>query len=169
MIRAKLLVLLSVFACAVELDAAGPCPVPGKLESAASVFAVTGLNNPTSFSIANRGAAVFDTNGSGSGLAVGYARVQANAGSTVPSGYLIFSLHQNGVLVSEATVPASRAISSGRVYAAVDGPVNTGLAIVNPNGTPANVSFYFTDSNGQNFGNGSFTLQPNSQIAHFLT
>src|SRR5207253_6123326 len=33
----------------------------------------------------------------------------------------------------------------------------------------AAVSFYFTDTNGQNFGNGSLTLPPNSQIARFLT
>jgi hypothetical protein len=73
------------------------------------------------------------------------------------------------VLISEATVPASRPVQSGRIYAEVAGPVNTGLAIVNPNATPATVSFYFTDSNGQNFGQGSFTLDPNTQIARFLS
>jgi hypothetical protein len=168
MIRVKLLIFMLVAACAAELDAAGPCgPQPDK-NSAATAYALTGLRNPTSFTIAERGAATFDSSGTSTGITVGYARVQANSGSSTPAGYLIFSFRQNGVLVSEATVPASRAVSSGRIYAAVDGPVNTGLAIVNPNSSAATVNFYFTDASGQNFGSSSFTLPANSQIAKFL-
>src|SRR5262245_56068657 len=43
---------------------------------------------------------------------------------------------QNDVLTSEAGVAASSLIQSGRVYAEIGGPVNTGLAIANPNSQP---------------------------------
>jgi hypothetical protein len=72
------------------------------------------------------------------------------------------------VLVSEAGVPASPKIRSGRIYAEASASVNTGLAIANPNNESATVSFYFTDSNGTNLGTGSFTLPANGQIASFL-
>ena len=39
---------------------------------------------------------------------------------------------------------------------------------MNPNATTATISFYFTDARGNNFGNGSFTLPANAQIARFL-
>jgi hypothetical protein len=46
--------------------------------------------------------------------------------------------------------------------------VNTGVAIANPNSVPATVTFYFTDINGQNFGQGTATISANGQIAAFL-
>jgi len=46
--------------------------------------------------------------------------------------------------------------------------VNTGLAMVNPNGQPATINFYFTDTSGNNFGQGSFTIPARGQIARFL-
>src|SRR5438093_8226640 len=85
-------------------------------------------------------------------IAVGYARIQPATGNTTPSGLAIFGLRQGNVLVSEAAVPASALISSGRIYAQVAGSVNTGLAIANPNSQTVTLSFYFTDANGQNFG-----------------
>ena len=69
--------------------------------------------------------------------------------------------------MTEAGVPASLLIQSGRIDAEVDGLVNTGLAMANPNSQPATVTFFFTDSNG-NSGNGSTTIPANGQIAKFL-
>src|SRR5216117_936090 len=137
MTRVRLFFLLITFVSAAAWDASAQCTAKptAKMQSAGSPSALTGLNNPTSFSIVDRGAATFDSNGSAGGVTAGYARVQANTGSTTPSGFLIFSYHKNGVLVSEATVPEMRPIPSGRVYASVDGAVNTGIAIVNPNST----------------------------------
>ena len=135
-----------------------------------------GVNNPTLYSVPDRGAATYDTSGVGT-LAVGYARVQPNAGSTTPAGYLVFSYRANGVLVSEASVPESSPISSGRIYSRVAnfapngrpvGTINTGVAMVNPNSTAVTVSFYFSDINSQSFGSGSFTMPANSQIAAFV-
>jgi hypothetical protein len=46
--------------------------------------------------------------------------------------------------------------------------VKTAIAIVNPTDQPANISFFFTDSDGQDLGHGSTTLPPNGQLARFL-
>jgi hypothetical protein len=100
-------------------------------------------------------------------VARGYAKISPNSGSTPPSGLAIFAVRQNGVLVSEAGVPASSLIQSGRIYAEINGAVNTGLAIANPSTQPTVVSFYFTDATGS-FGNGSITVPAGGQIAAFL-
>jgi hypothetical protein len=76
---------------------------------------------------------------------------------------------QNDILVSEAGVAASSLIQSGRVYAEISGPVNTGLAIANPNSQPAIVSFYFVLAGDADiFPSGSTTITPNGQVAKFL-
>jgi hypothetical protein len=71
-------------------------------------------------------------------------------------------------LVTEAGVPASPLIQRGRIYAEVNSPRSTGLAIANPGSQDAIVSFFFTDSNGQNFGAGTTTILAGQQIAKFL-
>src|SRR5438093_10134875 len=53
--------------------------------------------------------------------------------------------------------------SSGRVDA-----LNIALAIVNPNEQAVTLNFYFTDVSGNNFGQGSTILPPNSEVAAFL-
>ena len=76
---------------------------------------------------------------------------------------------QNDILTSEAGVAASSLIQSGRVYAEISGPVNTGLAIANPNSQPATVSFYFVlHDDADIFARGSTTIAPNGQVAKFL-
>jgi len=100
-------------------------------------------------------------------LAAGSAVVNG-AGAAAPSGIAIFSYRSNGVLVSEAGVPASRSLRRGRIYAEVNGPVNTGVAIANPNDSQAHVSFFFTDANGTNTATGTVTLAAHGQLARFL-
>ena len=119
------------------------------------------------FSVANNAGASTTSAGSGA-LTQGYVRIQPGPGSTTPSGVAVFGFRQNNILVSEAGVPASPLIQSGRIYAEVNGPVNTGLAIANPNGQDATISFFFTDQNGTNFGSGTTTIPANRQIAAFL-
>jgi hypothetical protein len=99
---------------------------------------------------------------------VGYAVAQPSA-STTPAGAAIFDLRQNGVLVAEAGVPGMAAIASGRVYAEVNGSVNTGVAFANSSDSPVTISFNFTDQNGNDFGQSSFVLGANMQIARFLS
>jgi hypothetical protein len=58
------------------------------LVTALNVAAQSGLNNPTPYSVPDRGAVTYTTAGSGN-LTVGYARIQPDAGSTTPAGYLV--------------------------------------------------------------------------------
>jgi len=139
------------------------------------------LKPPTMpFAIVDRGAVSAITDGGGNAITLGYATIVPNAGSTTPTGVAIFGYSVTAtvvtefgprtthVLVTEAGVPSSPLIRSGRIYAEVSGPVNTGLAIANPNSQPATISFSFTDSSGADFGTGVATIPANGQIAHFL-
>jgi len=107
------------------------------------------------------------TDGSGD-LSVGYSRIQPGAGSTTPAGVAIFGFRQAGTLVTEAGVPASPLLLSARIYAEVNGPVNTGIAIANPNPADAVINFHFTNSAGVDFGAGTTTIGANQQTAKFL-
>src|SRR5262245_11634858 len=125
------------------------------------------------YSIANFGANTFETVGDVNAAArsltvIGYARVQP-ASSTTPAGVAIIGNRQNGILVSETGETGVNAIFSGRTYAEVNGPINTGLAFANPNGFPVVVSFALTDQSGNEFGPSAFTLDSGAQIARFLT
>ncbi len=122
----------------------------------------------TRYAFADRGGMSFTTLGSSDSPVIGYARIQPDSGQTSPSGLAIFGLRQKGILVTEAGVPVSTLIQAARIYAEVNGPVNTGLAIANPNDQAVTISFYFTDADGVDFGAGSFAIPANGQIAAFL-
>jgi hypothetical protein len=121
------------------------------------------------FAIGDRGAFVASTAGSASALSVGYGRIQVDAGQPLPPGLAIFDYRQSGVLVSEATVPASPAITSGRILAEITPNVNTGIAIANPINRPATISFYFTDANGATVKSGTTIIPGKGQLAAFLS
>src|SRR5206468_5366731 len=69
---------------------------------------------------------------------------------------------------AEAGVPAGVPARRGRIYAEVSGSASTGLAVSNANDSAATVSFFFTDTNGTDFGNGTVTIPAHGQIARFL-
>ena len=118
------------------------------------------------FTVANRGGSSLRTDGAGI-LVQGYTRIQPDSGSTTASGIAILGFRQNNVLVSEAGVPASPLIQNGRIYAEVNGPLNTGVAIANPNSQAAVVTFQVTNSAGP-ARSGTFTIQANKQESFFL-
>ena len=120
------------------------------------------------YSTANFGATTIETTGGSASLVVGYAKAQPVA-STTPTGFAILGLRENGVLVTETAVPGMTAITSGRTFAEVNGPINTGLAIMNLSSVSVVVSFNFTDQAGNDFGQNSFTLAANAHIARFLS
>ncbi len=128
--------------------------------------AITTAQRP--FAVPDTSASVSSTAGSAAALTVGYGRVQVDAGQPLPSGLAIFGFQQRGVLVTEASIPASSVLRAGRIFAEVASNVNTGVALLNPNDEPATVGFYFTNANGNNFGSGTVTLLPRQQIAAFL-
>ena len=118
------------------------------------------------YSLPDRGDLTFSTTGSPVSTVLGYARIQNSDAS--PAGVSIFSYRPNNVLVTEAAVPNSVPTNNGRIYAEVRGRVRTGLAIANPNGQSAQISFYFTDSSGQLFGYNEITIAANSVLGRFL-
>jgi hypothetical protein len=122
----------------------------------------------TRYSIANLGGMSVTTDGAGANTIVGFAIVQPDTGNTTPSGVAIFGYKPNDVLVSEAAVPASPLLQNARIYAEIAGSVNTGLAIANPNSSAASITFYFTDSAGNDSHSGTITIPANSHIAKFL-
>ena len=129
----------------------------------------TGTVEPESFSIPNRGGWSITSTGTEAAMRSGYGRISADAGSTTPSGIAIFQFRDSeGVLISEAGVPAAGPVREGRIFAEVNGPINTGLAIANPNDGPAFIQFYFTDTSGTRFAEGSFELGAHQQTAKFL-
>ena len=129
------------------------------------------LAGPTAvlpFSVPDRGGFSVTSRDAEPTLRVGYGQVETDDGMTPPVGLAIFGSRLNGILVSEAGVPASAAVLEGRIFAETDGPVRTGLAMANPNDAAATVAFFFTDSEGIDSGHGTFTLGPREQTARFL-
>ena len=120
------------------------------------------------FSVPDRGGISLTSQGASPELRVGYGQVETDAGMTPPAGLAIFSSRVNGILVSEAGIPASTPVLEGRIFAETDGVVRTGIAMANPNDTAATVAFFFTNSEGIDSGHGTFTLGPREQIAKFL-
>ncbi len=98
----------------------------------------------------------------------GFGMIQPNSGMLAPSGLAIYGLRQNNTIVSECGVAASPAVLNGRIFAQVDGPMNTGVAIANPNDRTVDVSFLFTGPDGVNFGSGHSSIPAKGQIARFL-
>ena len=127
--------------------------------------------DPTStrpFFMPDKGGVSLTSQGTSPELRVGYGQVETDAGMTPPAGLAIFSSRPNGILVSEAGVPAVPAVLDGRIFAETDGVVRTGLAMANPNDTAATITFFFTNSDGIDSGHGTFTLGSREQIAQFL-
>jgi hypothetical protein len=100
-------------------------------------------------------------------LSIGSATISSVSGQA-PSGLAIFGYRKDGVLVSEAGVPASAPMMRGRIFAEIDGAVNTGFAIANPNDRDATISFYYTNSAGTNSASGSVIIPAHGQISRFL-
>ena len=120
------------------------------------------------FSVPDRGGISVTSRDAEPMLRVGYGQVETEAGMSTPVGLAIFGSRLNGILVSEAGVPASPAVLEGRIFAETGGAVRTGIALANPNDTAATIAFFFTDSNGIDSGHDTFTLGRREQIAKFL-
>jgi len=109
------------------------------------------------------------TESSFSDLTLGYATVISSTETTVPSGLAIITVkNDDGIVVSEASVPITTPLTTGRIYAEVDGNVNTGLAITNWNDEYAYIDFTLTDESGSDFRTGTLSIPANSQIAGFI-
>ena len=114
--------------------------------------------------VPERGAKSLITGGDQQDISVGYARVQPTGGSAAPAALAAFANRPNAVLVTEATVPASALVLSGRIPAFISPSLNTGLAIANPFSQQAILNYYLTDANGNRVKEGSTPVPAYSQI-----
>ena len=104
----------------------------------------------------------------GTAQTVGSARIEPDGGTSAPAGMAIVGHRAGGVLINEASFPASVPVMSGRIAVQINGTVNTGVAIANGGDSDATIQFYFTDAVRQEFGHGSFVLKANRQMSGFL-
>jgi len=164
-------IFLSVVRNPPIVDTVAPSTPSNLMAIASSGYSVAPRPTPeptVTFAIPDGGGQSWVTTRASESLSIGYAPIQQNTGNSTLSGLAILGYRSAGVLVTEAAMPASTPMSTGRIYVDVNGPVNTGIAFANPNGQAAVISFYFTDTVGTNFGHGSFTLNASSQKAAFL-
>jgi VCBS repeat protein len=124
----------------------------------------------------------FSTLGRIGDVEAGYATVDLNSG-IAPYGVAVFSLTQNGVVVSEAGVPASPPTKDARIFiddrnavpskfvqersGAIN--VNTGLAVVNLGANTAQIALKLRDSQGNILASGAITLPSKAHLAKFIT
>ncbi len=102
------------------------------------------------YSIPPGGVYRFQSDGSPTNTAAGWAQLIPDAGSSSPVGAGIFSYNPADVLVTESGVPAAAPTSHARIYVDLSGNLDTGLAIVNPQSTPASVTIKAFQSDGLN-------------------
>ncbi len=120
------------------------------------------------FDLPDRGVSK-STSSNGVSLRTGSVMIEPASGNVAPAGIAILGFRRDGILVSEVAIPAARPLTGVRLYAEVAGPLNTGVAIANPNSTPADVSFVVTGSDGATVTDGLMTLSAGQQLARFLT
>ena len=118
------------------------------------------------------GAAAASTTGSFEPLRTGYAKLDVEP-SSAPYAAAVFSMAQNGAVVSEAGVPASPPTSHAALFAEYrslpDGTsIDTGVALVNPNSSPAQLFFRLRDADGAVLATGEGSLGPKAHTARFL-
>jgi hypothetical protein len=121
-----------------------------------------------SFEIPDGAAAVFTTSNSSANFKTAHGYIEASTGSSLPSALTFLSYKKNNILISETAFVAGDPLRSGRIHAEVNGPVTSAVALANANNKAANVTFYFTDSAGNDYGHGSVVVPPGGQIAGFL-
>jgi hypothetical protein len=122
----------------------------------------------TTFTIPQGGALTFTTDGSGP-LIDGYVQLQNDRNSFSPSSFTIIGQRIGGTVISEAGVPGVVPVTTGRIYAEVNGAATAGIVITNPLPLQITIMFHLTDNNGADVSSGSFTLSAGQQLSRFLT
>ncbi len=127
------------------------------------------------------GAAAVNTAGSNGSAQVGYATLAMDSGAA-PYATAVFSFRQNGVTVAEVGVPASPPTNQARIFiewrssvlavpADANGGlinINTGIAVVNTNADPANVTYTLRDVTGDILSIGNGTIAAGRHFACFI-
>ena len=141
-----------------------------------SLVTLTVITTVPPLSVSSGGSVAAITPGTGNVVNAGYATATLG-GASVPYATAVFSLVQNGVVVSEAGIPASPPTAAARIFidyrtgvpsgsGTLD--IRTGLAIVNPNSSPANLTFTLRDASGQTITTGHATLPGGAHRAKYI-
>ncbi len=118
------------------------------------------------------------TSGSGTATQSGYASASIGSGLT-PYATAVFSVSQNGLIVSEAGVPAAPPTTSARIFidfhretsgnaGAASVTINTGLAIVNAGTGAATVTYTLRNISGQTLSTAAGVLPAAAHTARFI-
>jgi hypothetical protein len=142
---------------------------------------VVSRGDAVNLDVAAGGANMISTNGVSSETRTGYAKLKVNSGSA-PYGTAVFTWRQNGVVVSEAGVPASPPTTSARIFIdfrsnapAVPGridsgtiSINTGIAIANTSSTSAHITYTLRTTTGDTIATGHGELAGGNHLACFI-
>jgi YD repeat-containing protein len=112
------------------------------------------------------------TDGLNPTVRAGYALVPLDMGNA-PYGIAVFRTTQNGVVASEAGVPATPPTTRARIFvdyrnAAGGTDIRTGVAMVNPGSKPATVTLRLRSTDGTQIALGTGTLLPGAHAARFV-
>jgi hypothetical protein len=122
------------------------------------------------YSIPAGGAFRFQTDGSPTIAKAGWIQLTPDSGTSAPVGAAVFGYNPENVLVTESGVPATVSTFNARLYVDLSARHNTGLAIVNPTSSNADITITAFQSDGiTGIGTGASPLQlsANGHSAHF--
>src|SRR5262249_15386567 len=123
-----------------------------------------------------RGQFSLPTAGAAAATSVGWVQVNPALNSAPPSGVTLVSYtNQQGITVSQMSIPASAAGSAYRTYIEASGAsgqigsMRTGIAVCNPSNAPVTLQFDLRNLDGTPTGlSTTLTLPANGQIARFI-
>lgn len=129
--------------------------------------------NSVPYSFGDLGGFHLHASGDDSEPIVFYGEVEPTGGTSLPSGFGIFSFRDpGGRLLTETSVPVQNTLTDGRLFASYfsDG-TNTGLAVVNPNDQEVTIDFRFENPLLQEpqIGTGTIVVPPGGQFSRFLS
>ena len=144
----------------------------GDLDSGGYLLSYSVSINPSpgvfSYSLSDQESTLLSTPGTNPVLRTAHGLLVPDAQTATPAGAAFFEFRQNGVLISETTVPASTPLEGGRIFVELSPTVKTGIAFSNTRSSSATVNLSFIDMSGITVLGRQIRLAPNSQIAAFL-
>ncbi len=123
------------------------------------------------YSIQPGGVFLFQSDGTPSNVNEGSVQLTPNAGTWTPAGAGVFSVSNNGILVSESGIPAAEPTTHARIYVDLSGGHDTGLAIANTTNTNAVITLTAFQSDGVTAvgtSKGQLQLPARGHSAHFV-
>jgi hypothetical protein len=117
--------------------------------------------------VAPFGLAQFKTDGTGV-LQTGWATVQSDSNESL-SGLALYTFsNTSGAFVDEVGSPATVASSSMSVFTQLAATISTGVALANPNTTPADIALVLRDKNSNEIGRTTIQIPAMGHLARYV-